>query len=114
MRSLKSFGADRFRINLQRNGYVNVETVYEHGEFALRGSLIDLFPMGSALPYRLDLFDADIESIKTFDVDTQRPLYPGPHVRLLPVLTADRVGLAVHLNRDLGHQAASSPRAALI
>jgi transcription-repair coupling factor (superfamily II helicase) len=46
--------------------------------------LIDLFPMGSPLPYRIDLFDNQIESIRTFDVDTQRTVYPVPRVRLLP------------------------------
>ncbi len=58
--------------------------VVSPGEFSVRGGLIDLFPMGSALPYRLDLFDDDIESIRTFDVDSQRTLYPVPDVRLLP------------------------------
>jgi len=61
-----------------------VTQVVSPGEFSIRGGLIDLFPMGSALPYRLDLFGDDIESIKTFDVDTQRTLYPVPDVRLLP------------------------------
>ena len=46
--------------------------------------MIDLFAMGSVLPYRIDLFGDDIESIKTFDVDTQRTLYPVPEIRLLP------------------------------
>ncbi len=50
----------------------------------MRGGLIDLFPMGSPLPYRVDLFDDEIESIRTFDADTQRSLYPVPEVRLLP------------------------------
>jgi transcription-repair coupling factor (superfamily II helicase) len=54
------------------------------GEYSIRGGLIDLFPMGSALPYRLDLFDDSIESIKTFDADTQRSLFPVPEIRLLP------------------------------
>ncbi|MEY3900425.1 MAG: transcription-repair coupling factor, partial [Pseudomonadota bacterium] len=54
------------------------------GEYSIRGGLIDLFPMGSALPYRLDLFGDTIESIRTFDVDTQRSLYPVREVRLLP------------------------------
>ncbi len=58
--------------------------VVSPGEYSIRGGLIDLFPMGSPLPYRLDLFDDDIESIKTFDVDTQRTLYPVREVRLLP------------------------------
>ena len=54
------------------------------GEFCIRGGLIDLFPMGSVLPYRLDLFDDEIESIRSFDIDTQRSLYPVKEVQLLP------------------------------
>ena len=54
------------------------------GEYAVRGGLIDLFPMGSPVPYRVDLFDDEIDSIRTFDPDTQRSLYPVPEVRLLP------------------------------
>src|SRR5690606_27712354 len=54
------------------------------GEFCIRGGLIDLFPMGSVLPYRLDLFDDEIESIRAFDVDSQRSLYPVKEVQLLP------------------------------
>ena len=65
-------------------GYQAVTNVISPGEFSIRGGLIDLFPMGSALPFRLDLFDREIESIKTFDVDTQRTLFPVPEVRLLP------------------------------
>ena len=53
----QSLDAESFRRNLERNGYLNVETVYEHGEFALRGSLLDVFPMGSNQPYRIDLLD---------------------------------------------------------
>ena len=64
--------------------YTHVTQVTVPGEFCIRGGLIDLFPMGSVLPYRLDLFDNEIESIKTFDVDTQRSLYPVPEVQLLP------------------------------
>ena len=64
--------------------YTHVTQVTVPGEFCIRGGLIDLFPMGSVLPYRLDLFDDEIESIKTFDVDTQRSLYPVPEVQLLP------------------------------
>ena len=65
-------------------GYHHVTQVISHGEFSVRGGLVDLFPMGSALPYRLDLFGDEIESIRTFDVDTQRSLYPVPEIRLLP------------------------------
>jgi len=65
-------------------GYENVSQVVRPGEFSIRGGLIDLFPMGSRLPYRLDLFGPDIESIRTFDPDSQRSLYPIDRVRLLP------------------------------
>jgi transcription-repair coupling factor (superfamily II helicase) len=76
--------ADRLREQLTLAGYSNVAQVMSPGEYSIRGGLLDLFPMGSAVPYRLDLFDDEIESIKTFDVDTQRSLYPVPEVRLLP------------------------------
>ncbi|MFO1414603.1 MAG: transcription-repair coupling factor [Burkholderiales bacterium] len=75
---------EALRAQLTLAGYAHVTQVVAPGEFSVRGGLIDLFPMGSALPYRLDLFDNDIESIKTFDVDTQRTLYPVREVRLLP------------------------------
>ena len=75
---------DALREQLVNAGYSNVSQVVAPGEFALRGGLVDLFPMGAALPYRVDLFDDTIESIKTFDVDTQRTLYPVPSVQMLP------------------------------
>ena len=65
-------------------GYNHVSQVVSPGEYAVRGGLIDLFPMGSALPYRIDLFDDEIDSIRAFDPDSQRSLYPVPEVRLLP------------------------------
>jgi len=65
-------------------GYTHVSQVVSPGEYAVRGGLIDLFPMGSAVPYRVDLFGDEVDSIRTFDPDTQRSLYPVPEVRLLP------------------------------
>ena len=65
-------------------GYAHVSQVVSPGEYAVRGGLIDLFPMGSAVPYRVDLFGDEIDSIRTFDPDSQRSLYPVPEVRLLP------------------------------
>ncbi|WP_418314792.1 transcription-repair coupling factor [Piscinibacter sakaiensis] len=65
-------------------GYSHVSQVVSPGEYAVRGGLIDLFPMGSPVPYRVDLFGDEIDSIRTFDPDTQRSLYPVPEVRLLP------------------------------
>ena len=64
--------------------YEHVAQVTAAGEFSIRGSLIDLFPMGSVMPYRIDLFDDEIDSIRAFDVDTQRSLYPVDEVNLLP------------------------------
>ena len=65
-------------------GYSHVTQVVAPGEYCVRGGLIDLFAMGSALPYRIELDDQAIESIRAFDVDTQRTLYKVKEVRLLP------------------------------
>ena len=73
-----------FRHNLERNGYLNVETVYERGEFALRGSLFDIFPMGAKLPYRIDLLDDEVDSLRTFDPETQRTVSKVEEINLLP------------------------------
>jgi transcription-repair coupling factor (superfamily II helicase) len=75
---------ERFRAQLTLAGYSHVTQVVAPGEYCVRGGLIDLFPMGSALPYRIDLEDRDIESLRTFDVDTQRTIYKVNEVRLLP------------------------------
>ncbi|MFZ2160747.1 MAG: transcription-repair coupling factor [Sideroxyarcus sp.] len=73
-----------FRQQMTLAGYNHVQQVLTPGEYCVRGGIIDLFAMGSLLPYRLDLFDDEIETIATFDVDTQRTLYPVPEIRLLP------------------------------
>ena len=74
----------RLKSQLTLAGYSHVSQVMSPGEYSVRGGLLDLFPMGSALPYRLDLFGDTIETIRTFDADTQRSLYPVHEVRLLP------------------------------
>jgi transcription-repair coupling factor (superfamily II helicase) len=74
----------RLKAQLTLAGYSHVSQVVSPGEYAVRGSLIDLYPMGSPVPYRVDLFDDEIDSIRTFDPDTQRSLYPVPEARLLP------------------------------
>jgi transcription-repair coupling factor (superfamily II helicase) len=76
--------AVRLRAQLAIAGYSHVTQVVAPGEYCIRGGLIDLFPMGSALPYRIDLADDEIESLRTFDVDTQRTVYKVNEVRLLP------------------------------
>nr|WP_219856896.1 transcription-repair coupling factor [Stutzerimonas kunmingensis] len=75
---------EQMRLRLEAAGYRCVDTVYEHGEFAVRGALIDLFPMGSPLPYRIDLFDDEIETLRTFDPENQRSIDKVESIRLLP------------------------------
>ncbi len=80
----EKLAGDELRKQLTIAGYTHVKQVLTPGEYSFRGGIIDLFPMGSALPYRIDLFDDQIESIRSFDVDTQRSIYKVPEVRLLP------------------------------
>ena len=75
---------DSMRQNLDAAGYRCVDTVYEHGDYAVRGALLDLFPMGSRLPYRIDLFDDEIETLRTFDPETQRSIDKVERIHLLP------------------------------
>jgi transcription-repair coupling factor (superfamily II helicase) len=74
----------RLRAQLATAGYSHVTQVVAPGEYCIRGGLIDLFPMGSALPYRIELADDEIDTLRTFDVDTQRTVYKVNEVRLLP------------------------------
>jgi len=69
---------------LEASGYRNVPQVQEPGDFAVRGALLDIFAMGSAEPYRIELFDDEIDSIRTFDPETQRSDHKVDSVRLLP------------------------------
>lgn len=75
---------ETMRLQLEQAGYQCVSQVMEHGEFAVRGSLLDLFPMGAPLPYRIDLLDDEIETIRTFDPDSQRSIDKVNRIRLLP------------------------------
>jgi transcription-repair coupling factor (superfamily II helicase) len=74
----------KLKSQLTLAGYQHVSQVVSPGEYAVRGGLIDLYPMGSTVPYRVDLFGDEVDSIRTFDPDSQRSLYPVPEVRLLP------------------------------
>lgn len=73
-----------FRLRLEQSGYHLVSQVMEHGDYAVRGSIIDLYPMGSNLPYRIDLFADEIDTLRTFDVESQRSLEKVEEIRLLP------------------------------
>jgi transcription-repair coupling factor (superfamily II helicase) len=87
---------DRFRQRLERAGYRCVSQVVAHGEFAVRGSLLDFFPMGYDAPFRMDLLDDQIDSIRTFDPDSQRSQGTIPAIRSLPAreLPLDEEGIA--------------------
>jgi transcription-repair coupling factor (superfamily II helicase) len=73
-----------FRQRLIEAGYVSVSQVASPGEYAVRGSLFDVYPMGTTAPLRIDLFDDEIEAIRRFDPDTQRSLDSLERIRLLP------------------------------
>ncbi len=72
------------RRKLERCGYQNNSQVMEHGEFTVRGSILDIFPMGSEYPYRIDLFTDEVETIRQFDPESQRSLNQVKDIRLLP------------------------------
>jgi transcription-repair coupling factor (superfamily II helicase) len=80
----KRLDLEALKAQMATAGYHHVTQVVAPGEFCLRGGLIDLYPTGSQLPYRLDLDDEQIDSIRSFDVDTQRTLYAVKEVRMLP------------------------------
>jgi transcription-repair coupling factor (superfamily II helicase) len=95
---------DAMRRRLERAGYQCVSQVIAHGEFAVRGSLLDLFPAGSDMPFRIDLFDEEVESIRTFDPDTQRSRDKVANIRLLPAreLPLDEEAIAAFRQRYRG------------
>ena len=72
------------RKHLSDTGYHLVDQVYEHGEFAIRGSIIDIFPTGSKQPLRIELFDDEVESIRFFDPETQRSGMALNEIKMLP------------------------------
>jgi transcription-repair coupling factor (superfamily II helicase) len=92
----QTFDTEAFVRNLTLNGYRSVDTVYEHGEYAIRGSLLDIFPMGSSTPYRIDLFDNEVESLRTFDPESQRTVDHVDSIRLLPAREFPVNDAAIH------------------
>ncbi|HKH20145.1 MAG TPA: transcription-repair coupling factor, partial [Gammaproteobacteria bacterium] len=75
---------ESLRVRLEAAGYSYISQVMTHGEYAIRGSIIDLYPMGSRMPYRIDLFDDEIESIRSFDPAQQTSVATVEHIRMLP------------------------------
>ncbi|MDP0561973.1 MAG: transcription-repair coupling factor [Candidatus Endonucleobacter sp. (ex Gigantidas childressi)] len=80
----ETFSLELRRKQFEQAGYRCVDTVYEHGEFAIRGAITDIYPMGSKLPFRIDLFDDEIDSIRTFDPESQQSIAQIDQIKLLP------------------------------
>lgn len=91
----------QLRSQLAAAGYQAVDTVFQHGEFAVRGALLDVFPMGSAQAYRIELFDNEIESLREFDPETQRTIRQVEQIELLPAKECplDKAAIAHFKNR---------------
>ena len=79
-----NFNLELNRLKLESVGYQCVSQVYQHAEFAVRGAIVDLFPMGSKVPFRIELFDEEVDSIRTFDPETQRSLEKINQIQLFP------------------------------
>ena len=73
-----------FRARLSESGYISVSQVSAPGEFAVRGSLMDVFPVGAKLPLRIDLFDDEIDTLRVFDSETQRTTGEVENITILP------------------------------
>jgi transcription-repair coupling factor (superfamily II helicase) len=80
----QNFDIDNYRRQLESVGYRHVDTVYEHGEYTVRGAIFDIFPMGSEVPVRIELFDDEIDSLRTFDPETQRSIKKLNKLNILP------------------------------
>ncbi len=103
---------ETFRQRLAFAGYQGVDTVFQHGEFAMRGALIDIYPMGSDAAYRIELFDDEVESLRQFDPETQRTIAQVERIELLPgrECPLDDAGVANfrahwHARFDVDHKA---------
>ena len=75
---------DNIKRKLEHFGYQHTQQVMEHGDFVVRGSILDIFPMGSDVPYRIDLFDDEVDSIRCFDLDSQCSTKKVPQIHVLP------------------------------
>jgi transcription-repair coupling factor (superfamily II helicase) len=106
----QKFDIDRMRHQLEASAYRCVDNVYEHGEFAVRGAIMDIFPMGSDLPYRIDLFDDELESLRTFDPETQRSIDKVSSVNLLPAREFPLTGTAINAFQDRWFEKLSANR----
>ena len=93
----QTLDVNQFTDKLEKGGYQRTSQVIEPGFFAIRGSIIDVFPMGSKTPFRLDLFDDEIETIKSFDPETQRTIKEISQIEMLPAKEYDLTEDGIHL-----------------
>ncbi len=100
LRTGQTLETEHFREDLGNRGYRSVSQVMEHGDMAVRGSILDIYPMGSDVPYRLDLFDDEIDSIRVFDIESQRSLEKTGEIRILPAREVPLTAPAVDLFRS--------------
>ena len=100
----QQFDIEAMRKKLTASAYRCVDTVFEHGEFAVRGSIMDIFPMGTDHPFRIDLFDDEIESIRVFDPETQRSIEQVESIRLLSAREFPLTDDAINRFQDRWHQ----------
>ncbi len=91
---------NNFRHELEKSGYHYVSQVVDYGEFSVRGSIIDLYPMGSDYPYRIDIFDDEIDSIRTFNPDSQQSIQKIDQIALLPAQEFPLTDKAIDLFRQ--------------
>ncbi|MFM2479853.1 transcription-repair coupling factor [Celerinatantimonas sp. YJH-8] len=101
---------EQFRQNLVTGGYQQVDQVLGHGEFAVRGGLLDLFPMGSTEPYRVDFFDDEVDTIRSFDPDDQRSQNTVSEIELLPAHEFPTDAEAIESFRSRWRQRFDTPR----
>ena len=97
------FDVDAYRSRFEQAGYTCVETVRERGEFAVRGSLVDIFPMGATDPFRIDLFDDEVDTLRLFEADSQRTVEQVSHIELLPAKEFPMSAAAIARFRDNWH-----------
>lgn len=114
MKKGQRLSRDALHQQLDSAGYRRVDQVMEHGEYAIRGALLDLFPMGSEHPWRLDFFDDEIDNMRSFDVDSQRTREEVLQINLLPAheFPSDKTAIELfrsqwrnkfEVRRDAGH-----------
>ena len=104
LRAGQSFDLAAQRNRLAAAGYRATDTVSERGEYAVRGSLVDVFPMGAANPIRIDLFDEEIDTLRLFDADTQRTVAEADHIRVLPARETPMDADGIARFRDSWHR----------